>query len=198
MTGLEGKTVIEASNRLGGEAPPAGHASDRRVHQGGPWRPNSQGVQPELRQAARRRCSGTEPKPDNIWVGDRRRAAAVEQLTHDAGMQPRHAGPLDRAATRRLSPRCPWRSSMTPMPASSTTASPRQKRSKGLGTSSPVPRRPAWQGLLRLEVGLTRSGRGGSGRAGRGAITNRRGAERPTGSSRTTGTLAAQTAASRA
>jgi predicted dinucleotide-binding enzyme len=39
-------------------------------------------------------------RPDNIWVGDETARAALEQLTRDAGLQPRHGGPLDRAATQ--------------------------------------------------------------------------------------------------
>jgi hypothetical protein len=65
---------------------------------------------------------------------------------------------------------------MTPMPACSITASPRQKRSKSPGTSCPDAPPCRLAGPARLEVGLARGGP----RAGRPrAITHIPGTERP-------------------
>lgn len=80
VTGLEGKTVIEASNRLDREAPHEGHRIQRRVREGGPWRPHRQGVQPQLRQAAGRRCSGTQPAGQHL--GRRRSGAGGRRAAH--------------------------------------------------------------------------------------------------------------------
>ena len=99
VTGLDGKTVIEASNRLDGEAPHGGHASNAEYVKsvlGGPTAKAFNLNFGKLLEGA----AQAPNRPDNIWVGDEAARAAVEQLTHDAGMQPRHAGPLDRANTQ--------------------------------------------------------------------------------------------------
>lgn len=99
VTGLAGKTVIEASNRLDGEAPHEGHASNAEYVKavlGGPTAKAFNLNFGKLLDGA----AEAPNRPDNIWVGDEAARAAVEQLTHDAGMQPRHGGPLDRAGTQ--------------------------------------------------------------------------------------------------
>ena len=99
VTGLEGKTVIEASNRLDGEAPHEGHASNAEYVKavlGGPTAKAFNLNFGKLLEGA----AQAPNRPDNIWVGDEAARTAVEQLTHDAGMTPRHGGPLDRAATQ--------------------------------------------------------------------------------------------------
>ncbi|WP_354698013.1 hypothetical protein DSM112329_03674 [Paraconexibacter sp. AEG42_29] len=99
VTGLEGKTVIEASNRLDGEAPHEGHASNAEYVKavlGGPTAKAFNLNFGKLLEGAAEAPS----RPDNIWVGDDATRAVVEQLTHDAGLQPRHGGPLDRAGTQ--------------------------------------------------------------------------------------------------
>jgi predicted dinucleotide-binding enzyme len=96
VTGLEGKVVLDATNRMAA-APPAGHASIAeyiKAQTGGPTaKVFNLNFGALLEQAAE-----TTPKPGNIWVGDEAARAAVEQLTRDIGMEPLHAGPLELAA----------------------------------------------------------------------------------------------------
>ena len=73
LAGVRGLTdqvvVIDATNRLGGQAAPAGHASVAEYVKAQDGRPGRQGVQPQLRQAVR--PGRRRPhRPDNIWVGD--------------------------------------------------------------------------------------------------------------------------------
>jgi predicted dinucleotide-binding enzyme len=99
VTGLEGKTVIEASNRLDGETPHEGHASNAEYVKAVLGGPTAKAF--NLNFAKLLEGAAQAPnRPDNIWVGDEAARAAVEQLTRDAGMRPRHAGPLDRAHTQ--------------------------------------------------------------------------------------------------
>ena len=109
----------------------------RRVRQGGHRRPNCQGVQPQLRQAAGRGCSGTQPAGQHLGRRRGRRGRPSSSSRTTPACSRATLGHWTAPTLRRPSPRCSWRSSMTPMPACSTTASPRQKRSEGLGTSSP-------------------------------------------------------------
>lgn len=99
VTGLEGKIVIEASNRLDGEAPHEGHASNAEYVKTVVGGPTAKAFNLNFGKLL---AGATEApnRPDNIWVGDEAARAVVEQLTRDAGMQPRHGGPLDRAGTQ--------------------------------------------------------------------------------------------------
>ena len=97
VTGLEGKVVIDATNRTSA-APPAGYPSIAeyiKARTGGPtakaFNLNFAGV---LEQAAQ-----TSQRPGNLWVGDDGARDAVEQLSRDIGMEAVYGGPLDRAAT---------------------------------------------------------------------------------------------------
>ena len=98
VTGLDGKLVLDATNRMS-DAPPEGHASNAeyiKAQTGGPtakvFNLNFGNL---LEQAAE-----TSPKPGNIWVGDDGARAAVEQLTRDIGMEPLHGGPLELASVQ--------------------------------------------------------------------------------------------------
>jgi len=99
VTGLSGKVVIDATNRLGGQAPPTGYASIAeyvKANTGGPtakaFNINFGGLLDQAEAASTR--------PNNLWVGDEGARAAVEQLSCDIGMQAVHGGPLERAATQ--------------------------------------------------------------------------------------------------
>jgi predicted dinucleotide-binding enzyme len=96
VTGLGGKVIIDATNRLGGEAPPAGHASVAayvKATTNGPvakaFNLNFGGL---LEQAA-----DASARPNNIWTGDEGAREAVERLTRDIGMEPVNAGPIEDA-----------------------------------------------------------------------------------------------------
>lgn len=99
VSGLEGKVVIDTSNRLDGEPAHDGHASNAefvKATLGGPTAKAFNLNFGKLLEGA----AQAPNRPDNIWVGDEAARAAVEELTRDVGMQPRHAGPLDRAGAQ--------------------------------------------------------------------------------------------------
>lgn len=100
VTGLEGKIVLDATNRMTAD-PPAGHASIAeyvKAQTGGPTaKVFNLNFGSLLEQAAE-----TSPKPGNIWVGDEEARVTVERLTRDVGMEPLYGGPLTFAATQEL------------------------------------------------------------------------------------------------
>ena len=96
VTGIDGKTVIDATNRYGVE-PPAGFASNAefvKTRTGGPtaksFNINYASLYPRLREARER--------PGNLWCGDAQAREVVEQLNRDAGYDPIYVGPIDKAA----------------------------------------------------------------------------------------------------
>jgi hypothetical protein len=97
VTGLRGKVIIDATNRLGGEAPPTGYPSIAEYVKATTGGPTAKAFNLNygklLDQAA-----AASTRPGNIWVGDEGARAAVEQLSRDIGMQALNGGPLERAA----------------------------------------------------------------------------------------------------
>ncbi|HUE60071.1 MAG TPA: hypothetical protein VMO88_10850 [Acidimicrobiales bacterium] len=98
VTGIDGKTVIDATNRYGVE-PPTGFASNAeyvKSRVAGPtaksFNINYASLFPRLREA--------RVRPGNLWCGDAEVREVVEQLNRDAGYDPIHVGPLDRAAAQ--------------------------------------------------------------------------------------------------
>ena len=99
VTGVGDQVVIDATNRLGGEAPPDGHASMAeyvKAQTGGSvakaFNLNFGSLFEQAASAATR--------PQNLWVGDEDARAAVERLTRDMGMDPVNGGALEQAATQ--------------------------------------------------------------------------------------------------
>jgi predicted dinucleotide-binding enzyme len=97
VTGLDGKVVLDATNRMSA-APPAGYPSIAeyiKAQTGGPTaKVFNLNFGALLEQAAQ-----TSHRPGNIWVGDEGAREAVEQLSRDIGMEAVYGGPLERAAT---------------------------------------------------------------------------------------------------
>ena len=98
VTGLDGKVIFDATNRIGSQTPPAGYDSVAeyvKATTGGPvakvFHLNFGAI---LDQAA-----GTATRPSNLWVGDEGARDAVGQLSRDIGMEAVYGGPLERAAT---------------------------------------------------------------------------------------------------
>ena len=96
VTGLDGKTVIDATN-LYGVTPPDGFASNAefvKSRTGGPtaksFNVNLASLYGQLGEARAR--------PSNLWCGDEEARELVEQLNRDAGYDPVHTGPLENAA----------------------------------------------------------------------------------------------------
>ena len=96
VSGLEGKTVIDATNLIGAE-PPEGFASNAefvKSRTNGPtaksFNINFAVLYDKLRDA--------RATPSNIWCGDEEARATVEQLNRDAGYEPIYAGGLENSA----------------------------------------------------------------------------------------------------
>ena len=97
VTGLDGKVLLDATNRMSA-APPSGYPSIAeyiKAQTGGPtakaFNLNFAALLEQAAQASRR--------PSNLWVGDEGTRDAVEQLSHEIGMEAVYGGPLERAAT---------------------------------------------------------------------------------------------------
>jgi 8-hydroxy-5-deazaflavin:NADPH oxidoreductase len=95
VDGLEGKTVIDATNLIGTD-PPEGFSSNAeyvKSRTSGPtaksFNLNFAAVYDQIPQASK--------PPGNIWCGDEEAREAVEQLNRDAGFEPIYAGPLENA-----------------------------------------------------------------------------------------------------
>ena len=94
--GIEGKTVIDATNLLGTE-PPEGFASNAeyvKSRTGGPtaksFNINFAAIYDNLGEA--------RDRPGNLWAGDDEAREVVEQLNRDAGFDPIYVGGLEKAA----------------------------------------------------------------------------------------------------
>jgi predicted dinucleotide-binding enzyme len=99
VTGLAGKTAIDATNLYGGAVPPAGLASNAEYVKsvsGGPtakaWNVNF--------GALYDRVAGASTPPGDIWCGDEEAREVVDALHRDAGFEPIYAGSLTNAAAQ--------------------------------------------------------------------------------------------------
>jgi len=98
VSGLHGKVILDATNRIGDQAPPDGYPSVAeyvKATTGGAvakvFHLNFGAI---LEQAA-----DNPKRPSNLWVGDEGARDAVERLSADIGMEAVFGGPLERAAT---------------------------------------------------------------------------------------------------
>jgi 8-hydroxy-5-deazaflavin:NADPH oxidoreductase len=96
ITGIEGKTTIDATNLYGDARPPGGHASNAEYVKsvtGGPtakaWNVNFGALYDQVGEAS--------TPPGDFWCGDEEARAAVETLHRDAGYEPICVGPLANA-----------------------------------------------------------------------------------------------------
>ena len=96
LKGVQGKTVIDATNRFGTEPPPGfrSNAEFIKSKTNGPtakaFNINFASLYSQLREARK--------PPSNLWCGDDEARAVVEQLSRNAGYDPVYAGPLTNAA----------------------------------------------------------------------------------------------------
>jgi 8-hydroxy-5-deazaflavin:NADPH oxidoreductase len=95
VTGLDGKTVIDATNLIGA-APPDGCASNTEYVKSRTGGPTVKSFNLNFANLYGR-LSETRSKPGNIWCGDEEARSAVEQLITDAGYEPLYAGPIENA-----------------------------------------------------------------------------------------------------
>ena len=98
VQGLEGKTVIDATNLFGVEAPP-GFASNAEFIKS---KTNGPTVKSFNLNYARLfdQVPHQDPKPGNIWCGDEEAREVVEQLIRDAGYESLYGGPLENAGAQ--------------------------------------------------------------------------------------------------
>ena len=98
VTGLEGKTAIDATN-LVGAGPPEGHASNAEYVKSRTNGPTAKSFNINF-AAIYDRIADARTPPSNIWCGDEDARAVVEQLNRDAGYEPVYAGQLENAAAQ--------------------------------------------------------------------------------------------------
>jgi predicted dinucleotide-binding enzyme len=95
VSGWEGKTVIDATNRFGTD-PPAGFASHTEFVKSKTNGPTAKSFNLNFARLYDK-VGDAQPRPSNIWTGDEEAREIVEQLNRDAGYEPVYAGELDNA-----------------------------------------------------------------------------------------------------
>ena len=95
VSGWEGKTVIDATNRFGAD-PPEGFASNAEFVKS---KTNGPTVKSFNLNFARLydQLGDVETRPSNVWSGDQEAREVVEQLNRDVGYEPIYAGGLESA-----------------------------------------------------------------------------------------------------
>jgi predicted dinucleotide-binding enzyme len=96
LTGIEGKTVIDATNLIGAQ-PPDGAASNAEYIRSRTGGPTAKSFNINFAAIYGRIASAGTP-PGNLWCGDEEARSAVEQLSRDAGYEPIYAGDLGKAS----------------------------------------------------------------------------------------------------
>jgi predicted dinucleotide-binding enzyme len=98
VEGIEGKTVIDATN-LYGIDPPAGYSSNAEFVKSKTNGPTAKSFNVNF-AVLYERLGEARASPSNLWCGDEEARAVVEQLNRDAGFEPVHFGPLENAAAQ--------------------------------------------------------------------------------------------------
>jgi predicted dinucleotide-binding enzyme len=96
LQGIQGKTVIDATN-LVGAGPPEGFASNAEFVKSRTGGPTAKSFNLNFAVLYDRIDSASTP-PGNLWCGDEEARGAVEQLSRDAGYEPVYAGDLGNSA----------------------------------------------------------------------------------------------------
>ena len=95
VRGLEGKTVIDATNLFGAD-PPSGFNSNAEFVKSRTNGPTAKSFNTNF-AALYDRLDQTKSTPSNLWTGDEEARDVVEQLNRDAGYEPVYAGGLENA-----------------------------------------------------------------------------------------------------
>jgi 8-hydroxy-5-deazaflavin:NADPH oxidoreductase len=98
VQGIEGKTVIDATNLIGAD-PPAGFSSNAEFVKSKTNGPTAKSFNINF-AALYDRIGEASSTPSNLWCGDEEAREVVEQLNRDAGYEPVYAGPLENAAAQ--------------------------------------------------------------------------------------------------
>jgi 8-hydroxy-5-deazaflavin:NADPH oxidoreductase len=96
VQGLEGKTVIEASNRVGETEPPSGFNSNAEFVKSKSNGPTAKSFNLNFARVYDQ-VDAAKSKPSNLWTGDEEAREVVESLIRDAGYEPVYGGPLENA-----------------------------------------------------------------------------------------------------
>jgi predicted dinucleotide-binding enzyme len=98
VAGLEGKTVIDATNLFGVDPPP-GFASNAEFIKSRTNGPTVKSFNLNYGRLYDQLADQSE-RPGNIWSGDEEVREVAEQLIRDAGYEPFYGGPLENAAAQ--------------------------------------------------------------------------------------------------
>ena len=98
VQGIEGKTVIDATNLFGVD-PPAGFSSNAEFVKSRANGPTAKSFNINF-AALYDRIHEARSTPSNLWSGDEEARQVVEQLNRNAGYEPVYAGPLENAAAQ--------------------------------------------------------------------------------------------------
>ncbi len=96
VTGLDGKTVIDATNLVGANAP-GGFASNAEFIKARTGGPTAKSFNLNF-AAIYDKVAESTTTPGNVWCGDEEAREVAEQLIRDAGYDPIYAGGLENAA----------------------------------------------------------------------------------------------------
>jgi predicted dinucleotide-binding enzyme len=96
VQGIDGKTVIDATNVIGRE-PPEGFASNAEYVKSRANGPTAKSFNINF-ASLQDQLGKTKSQPSNLWCGDDEAREIVERLNRDAGYEPVCAGPLENAA----------------------------------------------------------------------------------------------------
>ncbi len=98
VVGIDGKTVIDATN-LYGVGPPDGFPSNAEFVKSKTNGPTAKSFNTN-EASLYSRLGDARARPSNLWCGDDEARQVVEQLNRDAGYDPVYMGPLENAATQ--------------------------------------------------------------------------------------------------
>src|ERR687892_2449141 len=98
LQGIMGKTVIDATNRIGID-PPSGFRSNAEFVKSKTNSPTAKSFNINF-AALYDRLAKARARPSNLWCGDDEAREVVEQLNQDAGYEPVYTGPLSNAAVQ--------------------------------------------------------------------------------------------------
>lgn len=98
LTGIDGKPVIDATNRIG-VAAPEGFASNAEFVKSKTGGPTAKSFNVNF-ASLYGRLGDARAKPSDLWCGDEEMREVVERLNRDAGYDPVHTGPLENAGAQ--------------------------------------------------------------------------------------------------
>jgi 8-hydroxy-5-deazaflavin:NADPH oxidoreductase len=99
LKGVNGKTVIDATNLIGA-SPPAGFRSNAEFVKSKTNGPTAKSFNINF-ALLYNRLGSARAKPSNLWCGDEGARAVVEQSSRDVGYEPVSIGPLSNAALQK-------------------------------------------------------------------------------------------------